>query len=202
MKPTERLSNEHRVIETVLACLAHIAAETRRAGRLNVEEARATIEFLQDFADRLHHGKEEDELFALMEARGYPRNAGPVYVMVHEHNQGRAHVGAMEAAAEEAGRGTPTAVAAFVDHALAFVRLLKDHIHKEDHCMFRMAREAMREGDERALAGRFDKIEVEARGRGVHARCLHIARDLCARHGVDTAPIDVYDEACRAAEAL
>ena len=56
MRPTEILSDEHRVIEQVLACLERIAeeAETRT---LDVAAARDVVTFVQNFADRCHHGK-------------------------------------------------------------------------------------------------------------------------------------------------
>ncbi len=35
------------------------------------------VDFIRNFADRCHHGKEEDNLFPAMEKRGIPRQAGP-----------------------------------------------------------------------------------------------------------------------------
>ncbi|MGD0266766.1 MAG: hemerythrin domain-containing protein, partial [Candidatus Methylomirabilota bacterium] len=36
-----------------------------------------------------HHGKEENLLFKTMVDRGFPRQGGPIAVMLHEHETGR-----------------------------------------------------------------------------------------------------------------
>ena len=105
MRPTEVLANEHRVIELVLDCLDAMARRCEAVGRLDDEAARQAIDFFRSFADRCHHAKEENQLFPLMEARGFDRNAGPTAVMRHEHVQGRAYVAEMEQAVAGAARG-------------------------------------------------------------------------------------------------
>ena len=92
MKPTEILSGEHRVIEQVLTCLERIAEQCAAEGRLDRTSAEQALEFFRNFADRCHHGKEEVHLFPALEAKGFPRDGGPTGVMLHEHDQGRAHV--------------------------------------------------------------------------------------------------------------
>lgn len=201
MNPTERLMNEHRVIETVLACLTRVAEEARGAGRLDPAPARDAIAFLREYADRLHHGKEEAELFPFMEARGYSRSGGPVFVMIREHEQGRDFIRSLEAAVEAAAGGDAAAIRTFDDQARAYARMLRDHIHKEDHCLFPMAQQAMRDGDERALTERFEKVETEERALGTHVRSVATARALCARYGVPVDAIDAYEAANAAALA-
>ena len=95
MTATDILSNEHRVIEQVLACLKKIAQQALEAGKLDKGPAEDAIEFLRTFADRCHHGKEEVHLFPAMEARGFPHDTGPIGVMLLEHREGRSDVTAM-----------------------------------------------------------------------------------------------------------
>ena len=73
MKPTEILSNEHRVIEQVLAALEAIVRDAKSAARLDEPSARDAVAFFRNFADRCHHGKEEVHLFPALEAKGFPR---------------------------------------------------------------------------------------------------------------------------------
>ena len=185
MKPTDVLKDEHRVIERVLSCLESIAAAGARAGRLEVADAREALEFLRGFADQCHHGKEEAELFPMLEARGFSPEAGPTAVMKAEHVQGRAHVAAMTEAIEAVASGRPDAMGVFAQHAAGYVALLREHIQKEDHCLFAMADQVLSAGDQRALMERFEHVEHAEVGEGTHERMLAIAERLSRKYGVE-----------------
>lgn len=184
MKPTDILSDEHRVIEQVLDCLERLAGECRSKGSLDKQAAKEAIDFFRNFAERCHYGKEEAHLFPAMEARGFPRNGGPTGVMLDEHEQGRACIRGMDEAIEAAAAGDAVAQKRFVDHATHYVGLLREHIQKEDHCLFAMANQAFTEGDQQKLLDAFNKVEIEEIGTGTHEKYLKIANDLAERFGV------------------
>ncbi len=184
MKPTEILSHEHRVIEQALDCLEKMANECRSAGTLDVQAARDAIAFFRNFADRCHHGKEETHLFPAMEAKGMPRDGGPTGVMLFEHEQGRACVRGMEEAVEAVAAGDLAAQGRFVDHATRYVDLLREHIHKEDHCLFAMANQLFADSDQQRLLDAFARVEAEEMGTGTHEKYLAIANALADRFGV------------------
>jgi hemerythrin-like domain-containing protein len=187
MRPTEILSNEHRVIEQVLDCLEIIARRGQAQGRLDGPSAADAVEFFRNFADRCHHGKEEAHLFPAMEAKGFPRDGGPTGVMLHEHEEGRAHVRGMAEAIDSAAAGDPTALEQFVRHARGYIDLLREHIRKEDHCLFSMANQAFTDDDQQSLLEAFERVEHEHMGAGTHERFLQIAEDLAERFGVPRA---------------
>ena len=153
--PTEILSQEHRVIEQVLDCLEAMTQNCAAEGRLDKTSAEQALDFFRNFADRCHHSKEETYLFPAMEAKGFPRQGGPTGVMLAEHEQGRAHIRGMADAIEEAAGGEPEAVTRFVMHARGYVSLLREHIEKEDHCLFTMANQTLTEDDQDRLRGGF-----------------------------------------------
>ena len=75
---------------------------------LDQRSAREALEFLRGFGDRCHHGKEEQHLFAVLAARGLPREVGPLAVLISEHEEGRALLTRMsEALAAQVSRGMP-----------------------------------------------------------------------------------------------
>ena len=189
MKPTDILRNEHRVIEQVLDCLEKIAAQAKARGELDVASARDAVEFFRNFADRCHHGKEEVHLFPAMEAKGFPRDGGPTGVMLYEHEVGRSRVRGMDEAATAADAGDSDAPARFAEHAEAFLHLLREHIEKEDHCLFGMAEQAFTEQDHQALLDAFEKVEAEEMGAGTHQRYVEIANRLADRFGVARAKV-------------
>jgi hemerythrin-like domain-containing protein len=189
MQPTEILMNEHRVIEQVLNCLEAIAQRAISEDKLDRVAVRKALDFLQNFADRCHHGKEEQHLFPTVEARGMSREHGPTGVMLSEHDQGRQHIQAMAAAIEEVAAGWPEALQRFVDHAQSYVRLLREHIMKEDLCLFPMANRVLTEDDQHALMSAFEKVEHEDMGLGVHEDYLDLANELADHLDVPRADV-------------
>ena len=186
MKPTEILSGEHRIIEQVLDCLEKMAQNCANEGRLDRTSAEQALDFFRNFADRCHHGKEEAHLFPALEANGFPREGGPTGVMLREHEQGRAHVRGMDENIEAAAVGDAPALERFIDHAEGYVRVLREHIYKEDHILFQLADRTLSEADQQALSAAFEEVEAEMDA-GMHESLLKIANDLSKRYGV-TAP--------------
>lgn len=196
VRPTEVLKNEHRVIELVLDCLDAMAARCEAEGRLDGDSAREAIDFFRTFADRCHHAKEENQLFPLMEARGFDANAGPTAVMRHEHVEGRAHVAAMERAVPGASVGDPAERARWIEAARAYSFMLREHIEKEDHCLFPMADQGLLATDVARLADEFARVEREEIGPGVHERYVALADALAERFGVSTAGVPAAARTC------
>ncbi len=184
MKATEILSSEHRIIEQVLDCLERMAARVESGEALVEEHARNAVDFFRNFADRCHHGKEEAHLFPAMEAKGFPRNGGPIGVMLHEHELGRGHIRGMDAAIAAAAAGDAQARRKFIHHAQAYVDLLRQHIGKEEHVLFRLADGAMTTEDQTALLAAFARVEAEEMGAGTHEKFLALADQLADRYGV------------------
>ncbi len=187
MKPTDILMDEHRVIEQVLNVLDKIIERTATVGRLEEEPAREAMEFFRMFADHCHHGKEEAQLFPLMEARGFSGRCGPVALMLREHELGRMYVDGMEAVIGRASEGDADALQWFAEHGRSYIRLLKEHIEKEDRCLFPSANRAMDQADQQKLMAAFEKVEIETMGEGTHEKYLALADRLADRFGVPRA---------------
>ena len=184
MQATDVLQEEHEVINQVLDCLEKIAQQCEETGKLDVASAQDAVDFFRNFADRCHHGKEEAHLFPLLEKRGFSKDAGPTAVMRLEHDQGRACVKGMSEAIAAAKEHDPGAAKRFVTHAQAYVELLRQHIQKENQCLFPMANQALGDVDQKALMSAFEKVEHEEIGAGVHEKQLAIANALAARFHV------------------
>jgi len=190
MHITEILSAEHRVIEVVISCLERIANEAEKAGQLNKDAAERAIDFIRNFADRCHHGKEENHLFTSLAAAGMPTQGGPVGVMLNEHQTGREFVKRMDEAIPEASNGVAAAVNSFVAAAHGYAALLRAHIQKEDQILFPMAENVLPAEELDRLKAQFEIVESEHMGEGTHERYLQIARDLAVEYGEEHEPID------------
>jgi hemerythrin-like domain-containing protein len=184
MHATDILQSEHRVIEQMLLCLEKLADEAARAGRLDHDRAAQALDFFRTFADRCHHEKEEQHLFPLLEARGFSREHGPTGVMLHEHEEGRRLIAALAQALPAAAQGDRAACAAFTGDAHAYASLLREHIRKEDHCLFPMAQRALSDSDQEALQRSFARVEDAREHGALHQKYLQLARDLAEHFGL------------------
>src|SRR3990172_610209 len=106
---TSTLRKEHEAILKMLDATEAAAQRLEQGERLRPETLAGLLEFFRLFADRCHHGKEEDLLFPLLESKGLPRSGGPIGVMLSEHEQGRPLVRQMADAAEAYGGGAAEA---------------------------------------------------------------------------------------------
>jgi hemerythrin-like domain-containing protein len=183
MTITASLSNEHRVIEQVLNCLEKMVQKAAAKQELDWIDAGKALDFFKVFADQCHHRKEEDHLFRRLEARGFSRAFGPTGVMLHEHEEGRQYVRGMSAAITQAAAQPQEALEQFVQYAQAYIALLRQHIYKEDHCLFPMADQVLA-GDELEMEREFDEVEHAHFAEGTHERYLQIADELAARYDV------------------
>ena len=189
-RPMEILEHEHRVIEVVLGCLEQMARQSRDERRIPVDDARSAIDFFRTFADRCHHGKEETHLFAAMTRRGFPSDEGPIAQMLFEHETGRDCIGEMAAAIDDSLRHRDGASSRFAEQTDRYVALLREHIQKEDDCLFPMADEALDETELGRLEEAFAGVESEELDPGTHDRCVVIARELARRYSIPQDTID------------
>jgi hemerythrin-like domain-containing protein len=187
MKATDELMTEHRAIERMLAIM-DVAAQRLREGRpVRPQMLREAVDFVRNFADKCHHGKEEENLFPRMEAAGVPREGGPLGVMLFEHEEGREHIAAIADEIDAYERGDATAAPRIADNARGYVDLLRQHIAKEEQVLFPMADRVLGQDDQRALEERFERLETEVMGPGVHERYHELLNDLEREMGLATA---------------
>jgi hemerythrin-like domain-containing protein len=186
-KAIEVLLNEHRLIEEALGSLETYAVEVR-AGDLPAREVVAEYAaFFRGFADGCHHGKEEDILFQRMMERGFPREAGPLAVMYHEHELGRAHVRSLTAMAVAPGAVAATDTRAFLATVDGYVPLLRQHILKEDHILYPMALQVLTGPELDAMNTEFEEFEAKMRADGSYETMQALAERLTARFRPDPA---------------
>jgi hemerythrin-like domain-containing protein len=182
MDAIETLMHEHRLIEQICDSLVGFADEVRRKGTTEKDELGRFVTFISDFADACHHGKEEDILFASMVECGFPRQGGPVAVMLHEHVQGRAFVGALRAKVEQPAEWTAQDRQELADAAYGYANLLHAHIHKEDAVLYPMAEQHLPPAVLAEVGRRCERFDDEKASAGEHARLHALAEALLSRH--------------------
>jgi hemerythrin-like domain-containing protein len=123
--PMKALVDEHVLIKRWLALipavLDHLDLSSEEGRRLILQG----VDFIRSYADRYHHAKEEEILFAY-----FDHDLDILKVMIQDHIQGRGHVKAVVEAVERQDKG------ALTKHLTAYRDLLTGHIKKEDEILW------------------------------------------------------------------
>jgi len=136
---TQVMKDEHQLILRMIT-LVENNTELLEAGQFrNWQFYLDAVDFIRNYADSFHHAKEEDVLFAELVNNGMPAKSSPIEAMLMEHDQGRAHVKAMEEAAQKALNRETGQGPVIVTHAKGYAKLLRGHIDKEDTILYPLA---------------------------------------------------------------
>jgi len=136
MKPIGPMMWEHRLIERMLRSFQDEINSIREHHRVDIVFIDTAVDFIRTYADRTHHGKEEDILFRDLTKK--PLAADHARIMgelVQEHVHARSRVAALVEAKERYlnGEDTVQAVAAVL---LDLAEFYPRHIEKEDKHFF------------------------------------------------------------------
>jgi hemerythrin-like domain-containing protein len=181
MRATEVLIKEHDSILEMLEVLRKVCDKLESADAVVPDHLEHILSFLKGFADRCHHGKEEELLFPAMEASGIPREGGPIGVMLLEHVQGRELIERMVAAVGSLKNASPNAPSEFVGAGRDYVRLLAQHIEKENNVLFRMADMHISESKQQELEKQFTVVDQETIGTEQIEKYLQVLEELKSR---------------------
>ena len=127
-----------------------------------VEHLEEAVALIRNFADGLHHAKEESLLFPLMAERGFSVTQGPVAVMLQEHTIGRAFVRGIDENIQLFKEGDLSALNLIYSNMNGYSELLQNHIYKENTMLFRMADNALSQSDQDSLSTQFEKIDIQS----------------------------------------
>jgi hemerythrin-like domain-containing protein len=193
---TEHLIQEHEKILSMLKILERICSLLKENAQPPSDHLEELLRFFEIFADRIHHGKEEEILLPALLEKGFPLPGGPLCTyfkglqMMGPSLQGQIHE--VEALLNREGKSTqeklnsPRILAEgtipvleehrlarllvrgmrqelgqprFADFATRFIRLLYEHIDKENRCLFPMADECLTEERQTRLVEEFEGID-------------------------------------------
>jgi len=76
------LEDEHLVITKVVGATPVLADRLEAGQEVDVNTLQGIVEFMRTFADKCHHGKEEELLFPLLSKKGVPMQGCPVGVLI------------------------------------------------------------------------------------------------------------------------
>lgn len=154
---TKNLEDDHVHILRLIDVMEYIVAHKES----DIAHIETIVEIIRNFADGLHHAKEEYHFFPFLATKGFSAQHGPVAVMLHEHVLGRNFVKGIAAGIELFRKGDLTALVDIHKNMKGYSDLLRSHIGKENNILFRMADNVLSEADHHRLLLRFEEAEKE-----------------------------------------
>jgi hemerythrin-like domain-containing protein len=137
MQPIGPLMREHRLIERVVGLLERDLEKIGSRSESQDLIITAAVDFLRTYADRTHHGKEEDILFReLGKKQLSPDHKRIMSELVEEHTIARKTVGNLARAHAEYLQGNRASLAVVETSLKELVALYPRHIEKEDTQFF------------------------------------------------------------------
>jgi hemerythrin-like domain-containing protein len=137
MMPIAPLMIEHRLIERMIAAMRSARAQMSDTGAVDVAFIDAAVDFIRVYADRTHHGKEEDILFRDLAQKPLAPDLGrTMRELIEEHGRGRAVVRQLVSARDCFVRGAGEALRDIVAALDELVYFYPRHIEKEDRHFF------------------------------------------------------------------
>ncbi len=170
---------EHRLIEQMISLLAAEVDRIRERNEINILLIDQAVDFFRTYADRTHHGKEEDILFRDLAPKKLSNDHHRIMEeLIAEHVQARKKVGSLVEARNKylSGSGDSGPVADCIKDVIAFY---PPHIVKEDKhfffpCMDYFSRteqdrmlEEFREFDRQMIHEKYTRLVEEFLGRKV-----------------------------------
>lgn len=166
----EIMMDEHRKIERMLKVVRAACNAILKGEEICYEDFEQIIDFVRNYADAHHHGKEEKFLFKEM-----LNNLGALGVkliqggMLVEHDLGRLYMKELEEALARTKAGDEESKLDVIANAISYTHLLARHIAKEDEVVYtfgmrQLPKEIMDQIDVDSLA-----FEEAATNKGVQA---------------------------------
>jgi len=147
---------EHRLIERMISLIKDALAQIESTQKVDPLFVDTAVDFIRMYADRTHHGKEEDILFRDLSKR--PLSAEDQLVMrelVEEHIFGRQTTKALIEANMRYRNGDASALADTADKLRTLVDFYPKHIEKEDKIFFPASRTYFTDEEDRAMLAEF-----------------------------------------------
>jgi hemerythrin-like domain-containing protein len=166
LKCTALLSKEHKIIIQITDVLIAIAEESERTSELNKSDVFGILEILRVIGDEYHQGKEEKALFPVFTKVCDRAEVEAVRHMLHEHDEDRSLIAAMEDAVHRSN------IAEFALHARMLADLQRAHACKEDTVLFDMVNKTLSNTDDQKVLAEFDVFDKAFKSQR-HERLLH-----------------------------
>jgi hemerythrin-like domain-containing protein len=137
MKPIGPLMREHRLIERMITLLKKEFKQLERKNEVDIEFLLVAVDFIRTYADRTHHGKEEDILFRELAKKSLSQeHKKTMNELIEEHKFARKVTTSLAMALNCYNEGNEDSINDIAISLQNLVKLYPAHIEKEDKHFF------------------------------------------------------------------
>ena len=151
---------EHRLIERMINLIDGTLAEVESTGAIDPVFVDTAVDFIRFYADRTHHGKEEDILFQDLEKRQLSDDDQHLMqALIDEHKFGRQITYTLSEANKRYRNGDKPALTDIIESLKTLVDFYPRHIEKEDKVFFPAAKSYVTESEDQAMLEAFREFD-------------------------------------------
>jgi len=166
---------EHRLIERMIALIEDALERIESDGSVKPGFLDTTVDFIQMYVDRTHHGKEEDILFRDLGKKELSLEHRQVMnELIEEHILGRKATIAIVAADARFRNGDASALDDIVEQLKILVNFYPGHIEKEDKVFFPASRTYFTDEEDQAMLAEFQEFD----SRLIHEKYKAVLKEL------------------------
>jgi len=152
MMPIGPLMIEHRLIERMIRVMERELERIEERQSVEPRFIEVAVDFIRTYADRCHHGKEEDILFRDLKKKELTDEHRQTMADLElEHRWGRETVGRLVNAQGNYGQGDRESLAIIRDCMTQLVEFYPKHIEKEDKHFFLPVMTYLTEEEKKAM---------------------------------------------------
>jgi hemerythrin-like domain-containing protein len=175
MKPRGPLMIEHRLIEKMLAIVRKQISIIDTANSIDPIFIDVAVDFIRTYADRTHHGKEEDIMFRELAKKSMAFEDQKVMKeLVAEHEYARRVVGELVQAKNHYLEGLGEALRTIKEKLTVLAEFYPEHITKEDKIFFPNSEKYLSEQEQEAMLQEFWEFDR----RMIHDKYRSVLEDL------------------------
>lgn len=171
MMPIAPLMIEHRLIERMIDVMKEEPLLIEKEKKIDPEFIEMAVDFIRTYADRCHHGKEEDTLFRDLGGKKLTdEHRRMMEELVEEHRWARKVTGRLVEANTRYVQGNKEALSAITDCVKSLVEFYPKHIEKEDKHFFIPCMEYFSDAEREAMLKEeweFDKSLIHEKYRNI-----------------------------------
>ena len=147
---------EHRLIERMLSVVKGVLADIESTHEVDPVFVDVAVDFIRMYADRTHHGKEEDILFReLNDKQLNEKDRKIMKELIDEHVFGRHTTKALVEANARYRNGDDTALTEIAARLQTLAEFYPRHIEKEDKVFFPASRAYFTDEEDQAMLSEF-----------------------------------------------
>jgi hemerythrin HHE cation binding domain protein len=170
---------EHANIKRMLKLVRMFCYKLYNRENVDFNDIDKMMDFIKNYADKHHHGKEELKLFnRMVEHLGVAAQKLVNNGMLVEHDMGRFYMQELKIALDDYKNGNDEAVLDVIANAISYTHLLDRHIQKENDLVYPFAKNNFKKEIMEQINEDCEVFEQEAEKLGTQEKYLQLLDEL------------------------